>query len=59
MIGYAYDSTEELVEEVAKYMASKLKASFIQREMSYIYAELARRGVTKENIMKLYPEYFV
>ena len=59
MIGYAYDSTEDLVKQVAKFVNSELKVSYVAHEMSYIYAELARRGVTKDNIMDLYPEYFV
>ena len=59
MIGYAYDSTEDLVQEIARRAASNVTSDTWERELEYIRAELNRRGVTKDNIMDLYPEYFI
>ena len=70
MISFAYESDSQLAERLAEYMQGKaievLLAEYMQgkaievlREIEYIQAELARRGITKDNIKEKFPEYFI
>lgn len=59
MIGFAYESDEQLAEKLADYMQSSFEDLPWDKEISYIEAELERRGITKDNIKEKFPEYFI
>ena len=59
MISFAYESDNQLAGRLAEYMQSEVSSDHWDREIEFIKAELARRGITKDNIKEKFPEYFI
>jgi len=53
MTSFTYSSDSELIKLYIKYKDTSVL------EAKFIYNELKRRGIDKNKMMELYPEYFI